>query len=120
MRPARRFEVTVPSCIYTRGRAFLALKQGDEAASEFQKILDHRGITGMWMAYPASIVGLARAQVLMGDEAGARKSYKDFLTLWKDADPNVPLLQEAKAEYEKLAQMGLLRPDGERIRLKNA
>jgi tetratricopeptide (TPR) repeat protein len=102
LRSAKRFEVSGRACIYTRGRAFLALKQGEEAAAEFQKILDHRGITGMSMAFPAAIVGLARSKVLMGDEAGARKSYEEFLEMWKDADPDVPLLQEAKAEYEKL------------------
>jgi tetratricopeptide (TPR) repeat protein len=104
LRPAKRFEVTNSSCILTRGRAFLALKRGEEAAAEFQKILDHRGITGLHGEYPVAIVELARAKALMGDEAGARKSYEEFLTLWKNADPDVPILQEAKAEYDKLIQ----------------
>jgi tetratricopeptide (TPR) repeat protein len=106
LRPAKRFEVSGSACILTRGRAFLALKRGEEAATEFQKILDHRGITGMVMEYPAAIVGLARAKVLMSDETGARKSYEEFLTMWKDADTDVPLLKEAKAEYERLTQKG--------------
>jgi tetratricopeptide (TPR) repeat protein len=104
LRPAERFEVTHSSCILTRGRAFLALKRGEEAAAEFQKILDHRGITGFHGEYPVAIVELARAKALMGDEAGARKSYEEFLEMWKDADPDVPILIEAKAEYEKLTQ----------------
>ena len=104
MKPAKRYEFTVASCILTRGRTYLALKRGEEAAAEFQKILDHRGITGMWVEYPAAMVGLARAKVLMGDEAGARKSYQDFLAMWKGADPDIPLLQEAKSEYAKLIE----------------
>jgi tetratricopeptide (TPR) repeat protein len=102
LRPAKRFEVSGGACMYNRGRAFLALKKGEEGAAEFQKILDHPGITRFWMEYPAAIVGLARAKVLMGDEAGARKSYEEFLEMWKDADPDVPLLLEAQAEYAEL------------------
>jgi hypothetical protein len=67
-------------------------------------MLDHRGLTGLWIEYPLAHLGLARAKVLIGDEVGARKSYEDFLEMWKDADPDVPILIEAKAEYEKLNQ----------------
>jgi tetratricopeptide (TPR) repeat protein len=104
LRPTRRFEINGGADIYTRGRAFLALKQGEKAAAEFQKILNHRGITGLSIEYPLAHLGLARAKILMGYEAGARKSYEEFLEMWKDADPDVPILIGAKAEYEKLTQ----------------
>ncbi len=89
--------------LYERGRARLRAGQGKEAAAEFQKLLGHR------LLYPSSPLlslarlGLARALVLQGDTAGARKSYQDFFALWKDADPDVPILREAKAEYAKLS-----------------
>jgi tetratricopeptide (TPR) repeat protein len=102
LRPAKRFEVAYGACLLTRGRAFLALERGEEAAVEFQKILDHRGVTGRWIEYPLAHLGLARAKVLMGDEAGARESYEGFLEMWSDADPDIPILIEAKAEYERL------------------
>lgn len=86
----------------TRGRAYLALKRGEEAAAEFRKILDSPGITGSEIEFPVAIVELARAKVLMSDDPGARNSFEEFLTLWKNADPDVPILQEAKAECDKL------------------
>jgi tetratricopeptide (TPR) repeat protein len=100
--PAKRFEVVRGACIYTRGRAYLALKQGEAAAAEFQKILDHPGITRLSMEYPLAHLGLGRAKGLMGEKIAARKHYQDFFALWKDANPDIPVLIEAKAEYEKL------------------
>jgi hypothetical protein len=76
--------------------------QGQEAAAEFQKLLDHRGIVGNFVLGALAQVYLARAKSMSGDKEGARKSYQSFLTLWKYADPEVPVLQEAKAEYAKL------------------
>jgi hypothetical protein len=75
---------------------------GKDAAAEFQKILAHRGgFTGGW-TYPLARLGLARALALQGDTASDRIAYQDFLALWKDADPDVPILKQAKAEYAKL------------------
>jgi len=87
---------------YVRGEAFLAAHQGQEAAAEFQKILDHRG-----MVVSDSIGALARLQIgrayaLQGDTGKARTAYQDFLTLWKDADADIPVLRQAKAEYARL------------------
>ncbi len=88
--------------IYVRGRAFLHSGKGPEAAAEFQKILDHRGIAAVSPVHALARVGLARARLLAGDTAGARIAYQDFFALWKDADPDIPILHEAKAEYAKL------------------
>ncbi|MCH7766245.1 MAG: hypothetical protein IH916_06775 [Acidobacteria bacterium] len=88
--------------IWTRGQAYLQRRAGTKAAAEFQKILDHRGIGPTSPYYALAHLGLARAHALAGDEAGARRAYQDFLALWKDADPDIPILQEAQAEYAKL------------------
>jgi DNA-binding winged helix-turn-helix (wHTH) protein/tetratricopeptide (TPR) repeat protein len=88
--------------VYVRGQAFLALHQGREAADEFQKYIDHPGAV---MNYPLGAlarVGLARAYAVQGDTVKARAAYQDFFSLWKDADPDVPILKQAKAEYAKL------------------
>jgi eukaryotic-like serine/threonine-protein kinase len=87
---------------YHRGRAYLKMKRGSEAAAEFQKVLDHRGVDPFGLEYALSHLGLARAYALQGDAARSRTAYQDFLTLWKDADPDIPILKEAKAEYAKL------------------
>jgi serine/threonine protein kinase/tetratricopeptide (TPR) repeat protein len=88
--------------IYMRGQAYLKAKQGPEAAAAFQKILDHRGICVTSPLCSLSHLQLGRARALAGDNGGARTAYQDFLALWKDADPDVPILKEAKAEYSKL------------------
>ena len=88
--------------IYIRGQAYLQAKRGAEAAAEFQKIVDHRGIDSTFVEHPLAKLGLGRAYAMTGDTAKARAAYQDFLALWKDADPDVPILKEAKAEYEKL------------------
>jgi len=87
---------------YVRGQAHLKAHQGKEAVAEFQKILDHRGICATSPACALSHLQLARARAMSGDGAGARTAYQDFLALWKDADPDIPILKEAKAEYAKL------------------
>jgi len=87
---------------YVRGQAYLKAHQGKEAAAEFQKILDHRGICATSPACALSHLQLARARAMSGDGAGARTAYQDFFALWKDADPDVPILKEAKAEYARL------------------
>ena len=87
---------------YIRGEAYLALHQGSQAATEYQKILDHRGIVLNFPLGALAHLGLARAYALQSDTAKAKAAYNDFLALWKDADPDIPILKEAKAEYAKL------------------
>jgi len=87
---------------YVRGQAYLRARAGGEAAVEFQKILDHRGVNAVSPFNPLAQLGLARAHALAGDVAKSRKAYQDFFALWKDADPDIPILQQAKAEYAKL------------------
>jgi eukaryotic-like serine/threonine-protein kinase len=88
--------------VFVRGEAYLSGHQGSEAATEFQKILDHRGIVVNAPIGALAHLGLARAYVLHGDTAKASAAYQDFLTLWKDADPDIPIFIAAKAEYAKL------------------
>ena len=87
---------------YVRAEAFLRLKDGAKAAAEYQKILAHRGIAPLDVAYNLSHLGLGKAYALQGNTAQARTAYQDFFAAWKDADPDIPLLKEAKAEYAKL------------------
>jgi len=87
---------------YLRGHAYLKLDRAAEAAVEFRKILEHRGEAPLSPLYPLAHLGLARAAMLQGDTTKARKSYQDFLALWKDADADLPILIEAKKEYEKV------------------
>jgi DNA-binding winged helix-turn-helix (wHTH) protein/tetratricopeptide (TPR) repeat protein len=87
---------------HVRGLAYLAAHQGAEAAAEFQKILDHRGIVISDPIGALAHLQLGRAYALAGDKTKAKSAYQDFLTLWKDADPDVPILRQAKAEYAKL------------------
>ena len=88
--------------VYLRGQAYLAAHKGREAAAEFQKILERRGIVINDPIGALAHLGLGRAHVLQGDTAKAKAAYQDFLTLWKDADPDIPILKAAKAEYGKL------------------
>jgi serine/threonine protein kinase len=86
------------------GNRFIAMeyRDGAKAAAEFQKILDHRGISPFGAITPVAQLQLARAYALQGDTSKARTAYQDFLALWKDADPDVPILLQAKSEYAKL------------------
>jgi len=88
--------------VYVRGEAYMAAGRGAEAAGEFQKILDHRGLVVSDPIGALAHLQLGRAYVLQGDTAKAKVGYQDFLTLWKDADPDVPIYKQAKAEYAKL------------------
>jgi eukaryotic-like serine/threonine-protein kinase len=88
--------------IYLRGVAYLKLKDGQKAAAEFQRVLDHRGSAAWDIAYPLSRLGLARAYVLQGDAGKARTAYQDFFAGWKDADADLLVLKDARAEYEKV------------------
>jgi hypothetical protein len=88
--------------IYERGQAQLRAKSGVDAAAEFQRILEHRGVGPTSPFYALAQLGLARAAALQEDSAKSRRAYQDFLALWKEADPEVPILKEAKAEYARL------------------
>jgi len=88
--------------VYLRGQAYLAAKQGATARAEFQKILDHYGAVGNQPIGALARLGLARSYSLQGDIAKARAAYTDFLSLWKNADPDVPLLKQAKVEFAEL------------------
>jgi DNA-binding winged helix-turn-helix (wHTH) protein/tetratricopeptide (TPR) repeat protein len=87
---------------YLRGQAYLDTRQGKEAAAEYQKFLDHRSIVLNSPLGALAHLGLARAYSLQGDSSKARGSYEDFLTLWKEADPDIPILKAAKVEYARL------------------
>jgi eukaryotic-like serine/threonine-protein kinase len=87
---------------YLRGQAYLGTRQGKGAAAEFQKLLDHRSIVVNSPLGALAYLGLARAYSLQGNISKAREAYQDFLALWKDADPDIPILKQAKAEYAKL------------------
>ena len=88
--------------VYIRGEIYLLLHQGKEAAAEFQKFLDHRGVAVNCPLGALARLQLGRAYALQGENVKSRTAYQDFLTLWKDADPDISILKEAKAEYAKL------------------
>jgi eukaryotic-like serine/threonine-protein kinase len=88
--------------VYLRGEAYLMLHDGKAAATEFQKFIDHRGVVMNFPWGALARLGLARAYAMQGDTVKAKAAYQDFLTLWKDADPNIPILTAAKSEYAKL------------------
>ena len=109
--PVATHDLYVPQVPYIRGLAYLAARKGTEAAAEFQKIVDHRGIH--WQFLPVfpretgplramAYVGVARGAALAGDTTRAKTAYQDFLALWKDADPDIPILVEARKEYAAL------------------
>jgi tetratricopeptide (TPR) repeat protein len=101
---ARRFEMGLGAeawPAYVRGLAHLRGRAGAEAMAEFQKIIDHRGVVAVSALYPLAHLGVARAAALTGDTAKSRKAYEDFFALWKDADPDIPILQQARQEYDK-------------------
>jgi serine/threonine protein kinase/Flp pilus assembly protein TadD len=102
LQSASRYELVSLYPAYVRGQAHLSAHQGREAAAEFQKILDHRGIVLNDPIGALAHLQLGRAYALQGDTAKAKTAYQNFLTLWKDADPDIPILKQAKAEYAKL------------------
>jgi hypothetical protein len=85
-----------------RGKAYLAARQGASAAAEFQKILDHPGAVRSEPIGALARLELGRAFALSGDQVKARTAYQEFLNLWKDGDPDIPILKQAKTEYSKL------------------
>jgi eukaryotic-like serine/threonine-protein kinase len=87
---------------YVRGQVYLLAHNGTASAAEFQKLLDHRGVVLNFVTGSLAHLQLGRAYAMTGDTAKAKSAYADFLTLWKDADPDIPILKQAKAEYAKL------------------
>jgi eukaryotic-like serine/threonine-protein kinase len=87
---------------YVRGQAYLSAHDGTSAAAEFQKLIDHRGLVANFVTGALAHLQLGRAYVMAGDSAKAKTAYQDFFTLWEDADPDIPILKQAKAEYAKL------------------
>jgi len=87
---------------YVRGQAYLLAHNGNDATTEFQKVLDHRGIVVNFVTGSLAHLQIGRAYAMAGDTAKAKAAYQDFLTLWKDADPDIPILKQAKVEYAKL------------------
>lgn len=103
LRPALPYDLATSNdgtSTYYRGLAYLELKQGKEAAAQFEKLLDNRGACGFY--WPLAHLGLARAYALTEDTDRSLVEYRAFLQLWKDADPDLHILKEAKAEYAKL------------------
>jgi predicted Zn-dependent protease len=88
--------------IYVRARALLMQGKPGAAAAEFQKIIEHPGVVEYNLVGALARLGLAQAYALQGDTAKAKAAYQDFLALWKDADPDIPILKQAKVEYAKL------------------
>jgi DNA-binding winged helix-turn-helix (wHTH) protein/tetratricopeptide (TPR) repeat protein len=110
LRAARPYELGAPATnnwttlypVYVRGEAYLAAHQGGEASTEFQRILDQPGIVLNEPIGALARLQLGRAYAMSGDKAKARSAYEDFFALWKDADPDIPILKQAKEEYAKL------------------
>ena len=105
LQKAKRYEtgqLAFPVIIYMRGQAYLRQGSATEAMAEFQRIIDRRSIAPAHPLYPLAYLGLARAAALAGDTAKSRKAYEGFFALWKDADPDIPILQQAKQEYDRL------------------
>jgi Tfp pilus assembly protein PilF len=88
--------------VYLRGLAYLQQGQGEQAAAEFQKMLNHRGVVLNLPTAALAHLQLARAEAMSGNRAAAQKSYDDFLALWKAADPDLPLLKQAQSESAKV------------------
>jgi len=102
LKPAEMLEANDVAPTFYRGLAYLSMKSGKEAAAEFKKVVDRRSIFPVSPLHSISRLGLARSLALAGDTAGARSAYQDLFAVWKDADPDLPLLKQAKAEYERL------------------
>jgi hypothetical protein len=108
LRPVTQYDLAISGSFdnvypaYLRGLAYLQLKEGNLAAAEFRKVLDHSAIVRGFVTGALSILQLARAQGFMHDDEAARKSYEEFLALWTNADPDLPIYKQAKAEYAAL------------------
>ena len=107
---ASPYERAFLEAVYLRGRAYLGMRRGTEAAAEFRKIADHKGVN--WASdwdhpnwgqyYSLSYLGMARGYALAGDSEKAKKAFQEFFALWRNADPGIPILQQANVEYARL------------------
>jgi DNA-binding winged helix-turn-helix (wHTH) protein/tetratricopeptide (TPR) repeat protein len=108
LRPTMKYELSIPDTVnsaypaYLRGLAYLQMSNGALAVPEFQKVIDHPGVVGRFVTGALARLQLARAQAMFGDKTSAKKSYEEFLDLWKGADPDLPIYHRAKIEYSKL------------------
>jgi predicted Zn-dependent protease len=102
LQDAASFELGDLEVVYTRGEAYLLLHRGGEAAVEFQKILDRRSLVRNDELGALAYLGVARAYAMADDITKAKTAYQEFLTLWKDADQDIPILRQAKSEYARL------------------
>jgi tetratricopeptide (TPR) repeat protein len=100
--PVAQYEQSESQVLYHRARAYLAAGERTKAAAEFARLIGHRGWPDSELFAPLAQLGLARAYAMQGDRENSRKAYDDFFTTWKDADPDTPILHQAKAEYKKL------------------
>jgi DNA-binding winged helix-turn-helix (wHTH) protein/tetratricopeptide (TPR) repeat protein len=100
--PVLQYEQNSMDIPYERAQAYLAAGENPKAAAEFEKVIDHRGWAEWELFAPLAQLGLARAYAMQGDRENSRKAYDNFFTTWKDADPDIPILRQAKAEYKKL------------------
>ena len=113
LRPAVSYDLSSPTNVpdgatmYYRGLAYLELHSGNDAAAQFQKLLDNPGVVSVGLLRPLARLGLARAYAISGDKDKSLTQYREFLRLWKDADPDLRILREAKAEYTKLSESSL-------------
>jgi predicted Zn-dependent protease len=101
--PVLQYEQGASEIPYNRATAYLATRESRKAAAEFEKIIGYRGWDEWEIFTPLAQLGLARAYAMQGDREKSRKAYDDFFTTWKDADPDIPILRQAKAEYKKLS-----------------
>ena len=103
-----KYELAVPGTVnsvypaYLRGLAYLQMGNGTLAIPEFQKVIDHPGVVGRFVIGALARLQLARAQSIFGDKKSAKRSYEEFLDLWKGADTDLPIYTRAKIEYSKL------------------
>jgi tetratricopeptide (TPR) repeat protein len=102
LQPAKPYERANMAVAYLRGLAYLKTKSSTEASAEFQRILDQPTLTFFGPLGPLAHLGVARAAAIAGDTDRSRKAYQDFFGLWKDADPDIPILKQAKTEYDAL------------------
>jgi len=100
--PVTQYEQNSPEVLYHRAKAYSAAGEHAKAAAEFEKLIGHRGWLEWEVFAPLAQLGLARAYAMQGDHENGRKAYAEFFTTWKDADPDIPILRQAKAEYKKL------------------
>jgi predicted Zn-dependent protease len=96
------FQIGTMYPTFLRGEAYLRIHRGNDAAPEYQKFLDHRGVVLNFPLGALARLDLSRAYAMAGDTAKAKAAYQDFFALWKEADPDIPILKQAKAEYAKL------------------